>query len=113
MNPGSTGMDSLDTLVVWCGALAAVAAATGMLWRLGRVVRQIAHRVEGFSEDWQGTEPRPGVPGREGVMARLCGIEERLTAVEHELRPNSGSSMRDAIDRVDRRTLRIAPDADN
>ncbi|GAA1152152.1 hypothetical protein F4556_004071 [Kitasatospora gansuensis] len=106
------GTAPVDTVVVWCGALTAVTAATGMLWRLGRVVRQIAHRVEEFSEDWQGTEPRPGVPGREGVMTRLDGIERRLSAVEHELRPNSGSSMRDAIDRVDRRTLRFSPDAE-
>ncbi|MFJ2443457.1 MULTISPECIES: hypothetical protein [unclassified Streptomyces] len=34
-------------------------------------------------------------------MPRLDGIEERLTAVEHELHPNSGASLRDAVDRVD------------
>jgi hypothetical protein len=34
---------------------------------------------------------------------------ERLDRIEHELKPNSGGSMRDAIDRVDQRTAHLEP----
>ncbi|GAA1221392.1 hypothetical protein GCM10009665_09500 [Kitasatospora nipponensis] len=108
MTDGATGVQSVDAVVVWCGALAGLAAALGLAWRLTAGVRRITHRIDEFTADWNGTPPRPGVPAHDGVMARLGGIEQRLTAVEHELRPNSGSSMRDAIDRVDERTRTFA-----
>ncbi|MFI8810534.1 MULTISPECIES: hypothetical protein [unclassified Streptomyces] len=77
---------------------------------MSRGIRQIMGRVDEFVDDWNGTQARPGVPGRPGVMARLDGIEERLGRVEHELHPNSGGSLRDAVDRVDVRTRQIAAD---
>ena len=100
----STGIAGVDQLVVWSVAAAAIAGALALLWRLTRGARRVLARMDEFADDWAGTPGRPGVPGHDGVMARLGGIEERLGAVEHELRPNSGSSMRDAIDRVDERT---------
>jgi hypothetical protein len=39
-------------------------------------------------------------------MTRLDAIEQQLDSVQHELHPNSGSSLRDAVDRVDERTRR-------
>ncbi|MEW2631775.1 hypothetical protein AB0903_08980 [Streptomyces sp. NPDC048389] len=97
----STGVPAVDSLVVWSLAAVAICAGLGLLWRLVRGVRRIATRVDDFVDDWQGTPPRPGVPGRAGVMERLDGIEARVTRIEHEVRPNSGLSMRDAVDRVD------------
>ncbi|MEW2635926.1 hypothetical protein AB0903_30890, partial [Streptomyces sp. NPDC048389] len=97
----STGVPAVDSLVVWSLAAVAICAGLGLLWRLVRGVRRIATRVDDFVDDWQGVPPRPGVPERKGVMERLDGIEERLTSVEHELHPNSGQSLRDAVDRVD------------
>ncbi|MFS0697817.1 hypothetical protein [Streptomyces nitrosporeus] len=97
----------MDLVVVWCLAAAAIVAALGLLWRLTRGVRQIVGRVDEFVDDWNGTPGRPGTPARPGVMARLAGIETRLGAVEHELHPNSGSSLRDAVDRVDARTQQL------
>ncbi|MEV6790913.1 hypothetical protein AB0M87_02705 [Streptomyces sp. NPDC051320] len=104
----STGISAVDTVVVWSLACAAIVAAIGVLWRLTRGFRRIMARVDDIVDDWQGVQPRPGIPGRPGVMARLggiearaAGIEERLGSVEHELHPNSGQSLRDAVDRVD------------
>jgi hypothetical protein len=102
----------VDVLVIWSLAAVSVAALLGLLWRMSRGVRRIVVRVDEFVDDWNGVSPRPGVSGRPGVMARLDGIEERLGRVEHELQPNSGSSLRDAVDRVDARTQQLAPDAD-
>jgi hypothetical protein len=102
VSDGSTGLAGLDTVVVWSGAAVAIAAGLGLLWRLTRGVRQAVHRFDQFWEDWQGVESRPGVAARPGVM-------ERLDRIEHELHPNSGGSLRDAIDRVDKRTARLDP----
>jgi hypothetical protein len=99
-------------LVIWSLAAVSVAALLDLLWRMSRGVRRIVVRVGEFVDDWNGVPPRPGVSGRPGVMARLDGIEERLGRVEHELQPNSGASLRDAVDRVDARTQQLAPDTD-
>ncbi|WP_441251209.1 hypothetical protein [Kitasatospora sp. McL0602] len=94
MPDGSTGLAGLDAAVVWAGALVALAGGLGLLWRGTRGLRRILHRADQFWDDWQGTPPRPGVPGHPGVMARL-------SAIEHELHPNSGASLRDAVNRIE------------
>ncbi|WP_199881593.1 hypothetical protein [Streptomyces sp. CB03911] len=81
----------MDNLVIWSVAISAILGGLALVWR---TVRRIARLIEEFGEDWRGTPPRPGVPGRRGVM-------ERLDRIEHELHPNSGSSLRDAVDRVE------------
>ena len=76
-----------------------------------------------FLEDWNGEEPRKGVTGRPGVMERLQNIDssQRVTEthqskadtffekygpiidkLDHEMHPNSGSSMADAVNRTER-----------
>lgn len=98
---GSTGWVELDTVVVWCGAAVALGGGLGLLWRATRGLRRLVHRADQFWEDWQGIEARPGVSARPGVMARLDRIE-------HELHPNSGASLRDALDRIEGHVTPIA-----
>ncbi|MFD7066064.1 hypothetical protein ACFV97_02385 [Streptomyces sp. NPDC059913] len=105
MSEGTTGIAAVDAAVIWSVAAAAIAAGLGLLWRITRGVRRIVSRVDEFIDDWQGTPARSGVPARPGVMARLDRIE-------HELHPNSGGSLRDAVDRVDARTQQIAASTD-
>ncbi|PYC83465.1 hypothetical protein C7C46_09030 [Streptomyces tateyamensis] len=97
----STGVGSVDLLVVWAGAVVALAGVLALVWRGTRGLRLLGRRVGEVVDDWQGTDARPGVPAHPGVMVRLGAIEDRLAAVEHEMRPNSGSSLRDALDRVE------------
>nr|WP_223183180.1 MULTISPECIES: hypothetical protein [unclassified Streptomyces] len=99
---------------MWAGIIAAVGGAGAVLYRWWRSARRALRRVGQVLTDWAGEEARPGVPARPGVMERLCGIDDRLstldrrtTIIEHELHPNSGSSLRDAVDRVDARTARL------
>lgn len=66
--------------------------------RIGKGVRRIAH----FFDDWAGEEARPGVPGRPGVMKRLEDIQVDLSKIKHELWPNHGGSLRDAVDRLEK-----------
>jgi hypothetical protein len=97
----STGLAAVDQLVVWCVAITAIAGVIALVWRLTRGMRHLAARLGDLVDDWTGVPGRPGVPGHEGVMARLGSIEDRLTAVEHELHPNSGASLRDAVNRIE------------
>jgi hypothetical protein len=45
------------------------------------------------------------------VTERLAVFEDRMCRVEHELHPNDGGSLRDAVDRANDRLSRICPDA--
>lgn len=112
MGEGTTGIDAVDTLVMWAVVVAAVTGLCGVVWRVARPVRRVLQLVEDFIDDWRGTPARPGVPARSGVMERIDQIEDTVRTVAHEVRPNGGQSMRDAINRVDERTARISPDQD-
>lgn len=79
----------------------AVIAAIRKIWPSLR-------RLNHFVDDWFGEDSRDGVEGRPGVMRRLASLDERgvttdrrLNAIEHELKPNSGKSLRDAVDRIE------------
>ena len=89
-----TGEIAVDQLVIWSGSIVAIAALLALVGRAVRALSRFIGRMDQVIEDWQGTPSRPGVPARPGVMARLDRIE-------HELHPNSGASLRDAVDRVE------------
>jgi hypothetical protein len=108
----STGVAALDTAAVWALAVTAVVGLGAVLWRVARRLRELARRVEDFIDDWVGVPGRPGVEQRPGVMERLDRIERTVGIVAHEVRPNGGSSMRDAVDRVDSRTASLTRDSD-
>ena len=86
--------------VAWVIAGAALLTALGVFWKVATSVLRWARRVTDFFDDWNGEPARKGVPARPGVLERLSGIEGRVEAVEHELHPNSGASLRDAVDRI-------------
>lgn len=79
----------------------------------GKFIKRTIH----FFDDFLGEEERPGVPARPGFSERVGHIEqavskvdERLNLIEYkiesidkELQPNSGLSMRDAINRIEQR----------
>lgn len=79
----------------------------GMSWAVRKFHRFNA-RFDEFMEDWRGTEARPGVPHRPGVMERLSQqdstlqcIDNRLVAVELEINNNGGKSIKDVVGRLD------------
>jgi hypothetical protein len=117
---------SVERIGLYATIAAALCGLVAVLWRAVRRGVRIAGRIDEVVDDWQGTPARSGVPARPGLMERVATIEDRtcataeqvgqldgrLSAIEHELHPNSGTSLRDAVDRVDARTAHLAPDAE-
>jgi hypothetical protein len=97
-----------------------------LLWRIARGVLRGLRRLDEMADDWSGTPARPGVPARPGLLERveqieegqaamsgcLDGIDRRVQRIEVEVQPNGGASMRDAVNRVDRRTARLTPEGE-
>lgn len=82
------------------GGITAVVAALGAVGAAGRWAWRVLDRLDDLRDDWRGRPARPGVPAQPGVL-------ERLKLIEAELRPNHGSSLRDAIDRTERRVMAV------
>lgn len=110
MSVEGTGISAVDMAILWGGAITILAGVCALAWRAVRGALHLGRRVHQVIDDWYGEEERPGVPGRAGLMERVGGIEERLSRVEHELYPNSGESLRDAVDLANRRLARLCPD---
>lgn len=70
-----------------CGAVTAIGVVVKKLWAFSR-------RIGHFLDDWGGRPERPGVDARPGVM-------ERLDRIEHEVRRNDGSSLKDSVARTE------------
>ena len=115
----------MTTLIgqVAAGVILAGAVAYGLL-QLGKLIAWIARLlldIKQWLDDWKGEPQRPGFPARPGVPARIAAIEatsattvdtlvevqstqrsmnDRLAALEAQLYPNGGGSLRDAVDRT-------------
>jgi hypothetical protein len=84
--------------VLAIGAIATAIAAIGGLIlggiKLGRWIWRLARRTSHLLDDWGGEEARDGKPAEPGIM-------QRLASMEHELKPNSGGSIKDAVTRIE------------
>lgn len=86
-------------IILTIGAVATALAAIGYILAKGFKFLQSATR---FMDDWYGTEEHPGVIDRlADGNARFDAIEGELKIIKEELFNNHGSSLRDAIDRIE------------
>lgn len=84
MMDASTGIGAVDSVVGWSVAVTAILGLAALVWRVLRAVLRIADLMDEAWEDWSGSDGRPGVPARPGVMVRLGQHDERLA--DHEVR---------------------------
>lgn len=84
-------MSDVIAVAPWLGAILVAAVVVRYL---GKLFGPTVKKVLDFLDDWNGEPSRPGVPARLGVMARL-------DEMHHELHPNSGSSLADAVNRTE------------
>lgn len=88
-----TGNSLLDVFV----AAGIIGGGLGLLFVVSRIARRtwgLFQSLDDFFDDWRGVTARPGVDARPGVLARLATIE-------HEVKTNNGSSLKDAVRRVE------------
>lgn len=85
MSEASTGVPVVDTAVAWSLGIAAVCALLAMVWRAMRALGRIANDIRRIAEDVFGTEARPGVPARPGLVERVSGLESRVNGWERLL----------------------------
>jgi tetrahydromethanopterin S-methyltransferase subunit G len=67
---------------------------------LFRKIKKWSMTWEAFMEDWSGEEARPGRDAIPGVM-------ERLNNIDGQLKNNGGSSIKDAVDRIESNITKI------
>ena len=93
-----------QVVLYWAAGIITVGTALGMLWRLLKPLCDRLHVVmdnwDTFMRDWAG---EPAAPGRSAVP----GVMERLNRIDGELKRNGGSSMKDAINRIEKKLAQI------
>lgn len=62
--------------------------------------RKFFKALNGFIRDWSGTSAEPGRP-------RVPGVMERLNEIDGALKKNGGTSIKDAVDRIEVRVGEI------
>lgn len=86
--------DQIVTVGTVVGAFAIIGTVIGAIFKLGKAIWNLNRRFGHFLDDWNGEPSRDGQPGRPGALARI-------SAVEKELKPNGGSTLKDAVNRVE------------
>jgi hypothetical protein len=67
---------------------------------VGFKYRKIFKNLTSFVRDWHGTAEEPG-------RSRVPGVMERLNDIDGQLKNNGGSSVKDAVDRIEIRVNEI------
>jgi hypothetical protein len=114
------GLEQIAALAVFVtlmlGGLAATGRASVWIWRtvqkIVRVVDDLAGEPPSAAEPdgkpgilQQLAEMRAGIEILPTVRQHLAALEERMAAVEAQLQPNGGASLRDSMDRVERAVI--------
>lgn len=83
--------------------LAAVVTAITVIGVAVRKASILVKKFIHFLDDYFGEEARPGFEGRPGMQERLKFMEEEIACISFEMRPNHGTSIKDAINRIEQR----------
>jgi hypothetical protein len=83
------------TIAVLLGAWFAIAKFVSPFLKR---INKWTHTWENFMQDWSGTEERPGRSAVPGVM-------ERLNNIDGELKKNGGKSVKDVVNRIEKRLV--------
>lgn len=90
--------------MAWAGAIIAVGGAIGVVYKLTSPIANKAKRLiealDLFTKDWFGDEG-------DDLHQRKPGMLERMSRVESELKHNGGSSIKDAVRRIEKKLTEI------
>ena len=85
----------INNILVMGATASALASVYFVIAPSIRKIRSMMEWLEKFRRDWEG---EPGGPGRDPVP----GVMERLNRLDGELSNNGGSSVKDAIERIEK-----------
>ena len=92
-------MESTNFLIMLAATVTAIGVIGVGLHKTTKLVKRFIH----FLDDYFGEEERPGFEGRPGMQERLKFMEEEIACISFEMRPNHGTSIKDAIARIENR----------
>ena len=92
-------MSANELLMMLAATVTAIGVIIVGVYKATKLVKRFIH----FLDDYFGEEKRPGFDGRPGMQERMRIIEQELKCVSYEMRPNSGTSIKDAINRIEKR----------
>ena len=91
-------------IVMWATIVITVGGAIGVIWKvltpIFRKSKALINALDHFIVDWVGEEAKPG-------RDRVPGVMERLNNIDGELKHNGGSTMKDAIKRIENTSKKI------
>jgi len=88
-----------DFLMMLAATITAIGVIGVGLHKAVKLVKRFIH----FLDDYFGEEARPGFEGRPGMQERLRFMEEEIACISFEMRPNHGTSIKDAVGRIEDR----------
>jgi hypothetical protein len=92
-------VDAFLYLVTAIGAFSGTLLGVGaLLAPLFRSMKKAQTRLDNFFRDWDGT---PAEPGRD----RVPGVMERINRLDGELSRNGGKSVKDTVNRIEKRLI--------
>lgn len=96
-----------QTLAAILGISSLIVAITGALLGLRSIILPVWKRIkaaldklDSFMKDWEGEPARKG-------RSRVPGVMERLNKLDGELSHNGGSSIKDAVKRIENKLVEI------
>lgn len=87
--------------------LAATVTAIGVIGVGIHKATKLVKRFIHFLDDYFGEEARPGFEGRPGMQERMRIIEEEIKCISFEMKPNHGTSIKDAVNRIEDRLEKL------
>ena len=91
----------------WMGITAALILVAAFFWKPLRVILRRLREFADFLDQWNGKPEKKDRAGKTiqhaepGVSARILTLEEKTERIHHEVTPNHGGSMKDALKRVE------------
>ena len=92
-------MSPNEFLIMLAATITAIGIIAVGLHKTTKLVKRFIH----FLDDYFGEEERLGFAARPGIQERLGYMESEISCISYEMRPNSGSSIKDAINRIEKR----------
>lgn len=93
-----------NEILMWSAAIISIGGALGVIWKVtSPLVKKTKHLLDSlsrFTADWFGEDSAPG-------RDRVPGVMERLNNIDGELKHNGGSTMKDAVKRIEKKLNEI------